>query len=336
MSKIFVGGITFNTTDEMMMEAFSAFGGVTEAMVMRERDTFKCRGFGFVTFADFSSAQNCLSSGVVVDGRTVDCKLAQSKEDREAVAPAPVQRYNGAFQAQAEHIKPTLGEITSGKVFIGGLSQVTNQDSLLAAMQVYGEVTEVMVMFDKLTEKSRGFGFVTFADANTVHTCLQIPGLEVDGKVVEIKPAQEKTPSGPPGKPQPASLKIFVGGLASATTEQSLEAYFSQFGALTQVTIMMDRETGRSRGFGFVEYTAFDAVSAVIANNSHQVDGKWVECKCAVPPTEKSNGARPNAKGAFAGGKGTAQFGGKGGFGGKGFGGKGGFQGGYQQRAHPY
>jgi len=352
MSKIFVGGITPNTSDEMMIEAFSIYGAVTEAIVMRERDTYKSRGFGFVTYADFSSAQNCVSQGAVVDGRNVDCKLAQSKEDMEN--RARVQPFNGGVQGgyngvhhggHVEPPKPALGEITSGKIFIGGLSQATNQDSLLAAMQVYGEVTEVMVMFDKVTEKSRGFGFVTFSDPNSVNTCMQIQGLEVDGKVVEIKPAQEKSATGPGGapmtKPQPASLKLFVGGLASVTSEASLEQYFGQFGPLSQVTVMMDRDTGRSRGFGFVEFTGFDSVAAVLANNNHQVDGKWVECKSAVPET--SNGGKPTGKGAPGGGKGFQQngkgFGGKGGqqFGGKGFGGKaGGFQGGYQQRAHPY
>jgi len=263
--------------------------------------------------------------------------------------------YHGV-QQHAGHVEPpkaALGEITSGKIFIGGLSQATNQDSLLAAMQVYGEVTEVMVMFDKVTERSRGFGFVTFSDPNSVNTCMQMQGLEVDGKVVEIKPAQEKSSqaTGPGGagapmtKPQPASLKIFLGGLAAVTSEASLEQYFGQFGPLSQVTVMMDRATGRSRGFGFVEFTGFDSVAAVLANNNHQVDGKWVECKSAIPET--SNGGKPvGGKGAPNGGKGKGfqqfggkGFGGKGGqqFGGKGFGGKaGGFQGGYQQRAHPY
>lgn len=334
MSKIFVGGITAQTTDEMMIDSFSVYGTVTDAKVMRDRDTFKSRGFGFVTFADNSAAQSCVSSIVTCDGRNVDCKLAQSKEEIEAQPYRP-----SSIQQPLEPMKPALGAITSGKVFVGGLSQATNQDSLLAAMQPYGEISEVMVMFDKVTEKSRGFGFVTFVEPSSVSSLIQTPNLEVDGKLVEIKPAQEKSSNAPGqgngGRTQPGSLKIFVGGLAGATTDQTLQAYFSTFGQLAEVSIMYDKETGKSRGFGFVEYHHFDAVSSVLAQNNHHVDGKWVDCKAAVP--ENTGPLRPGA-----GGKGT--------FGGKGFGKGGkqafgfapyhhranGHQGGYQHRAQPY
>lgn len=297
------------TTDEMMMEAFSVYGTVTDAKVMRERDTFKSRGFGFVTFAEQGAANNCVASNVICDGRQVDVKLAQSKEEME-------EQKVRSYQPTAE-LKPSLGAVTSGKIFVGGLSQATNQDSLLVAMQPYGEISEVMVMFDKITEKSRGFGFVTFVDPSSVSHLLATPNLEVDGKIVEIKPAQEKSES-PVSQINPGSTKIFVGGLAAVTTDASLQQYFASFGQVTETSVMYDKETSKSRGFAFVEFDRYDAVSAVLSQNNHQIDGKWVDCKIAVPessgPVLRPVGVGKGAPFGAIGAKGFGK-GGKNGFG---------------------
>lgn len=295
------------TTDEMLMEAFSIYGTVTDAKVMRERDTFKSRGFGFVTYADPNGANTCVASNVICDGRQIDVKLAQSKEEME-------EKKIRAYQ-EPEAMKPALGAITSGKIFVGGLSQATNQDSLLAAMQPYGEISEVMVMFDKITEKSRGFGFVTFVDPNSVSHLMATPNMEVDGKIVEIKPAQEKTESPHAAQVNPGSTKIFVGGLAAVTTDASLQQYFAAFGQVSETSVMYDKETSKSRGFAFVEFERYDGVSAALSQNNHQIDGKWVDCKIATPETPRTV-MQPGAgvgKGAPFGAKGFGK-GGKNGF----------------------
>merc|ERR1719336_401383 len=71
-------------------------------------------------------------------------------------------------------------------------------------------------------------------------------------------------------------LKIFVGGLSQATTRESLNAYFGQFGAADSF-VMMDKASGRSRGFGFVNFTE-EAVLAHVLQRPHEVDGVPVTC----------------------------------------------------------
>lgn len=66
------------------------------------------------------------------------------------------------------------------------------------------------------------------------------------------------------------TCKIFIGGLASTTTENDLADYFSQYGQIKMVTIVMNRSTGASRGFGFCEFTSPDAVDRVLLAESRK------------------------------------------------------------------
>ncbi len=81
--KLFVGNLSWNTTSEGLHQAFSAFGEVTEATVISDRDTGRSRGFGFVTFAEESSAEAASAAldGTELDGRTIRVNEAQARRD---------------------------------------------------------------------------------------------------------------------------------------------------------------------------------------------------------------------------------------------------------------
>eukprot|EP00826_Nyctotherus_ovalis_P012375 TRINITY_DN1326_c0_g2_i2.p1 TRINITY_DN1326_c0_g2~~TRINITY_DN1326_c0_g2_i2.p1 ORF type:complete len:332 (+),score=62.44 TRINITY_DN1326_c0_g2_i2:207-1202(+) len=79
-----------------------------------------------------------------------------------------------------------------------------------------------------------------------------------------------------------AYSKIFVGGLSMLTTAESLRKYFKHYGDVTDSSLMLDRETSKSRGFGFITFKDPAAVARVLANKAHIVDGKIVDCKEAI------------------------------------------------------
>eukprot|EP00439_Symbiodinium_sp_Y106_P003337 s2175_g1.t1 len=125
--------------------------------------------------------------------------------------------------------------------------------------------------------------------------------------------------------------KIFVGGLPQDCPQEMLTDYFGKFGAITDVVVMTDRNTGRCRGFGFVTFESEDSVEMVMAQHAdHQILGKWVDCKRA---TKEGSKGVPPSKGGGGFGKGGGKFGGgmgmMGGYGGGYGGGKGGYGGGY-------
>ncbi len=85
----------------------------------------------------------------------------------------------------------------SKKLFVGGLSWDTNDASLLEAFQRFGEVTEAKVITDRETGRSRGFGFVTFVDADAGQQAMEaMDGKELDGRTVRVNEAQDKRRGG--------------------------------------------------------------------------------------------------------------------------------------------
>ena len=82
--KLFVGSLSFDTDDGSLRRAFEEFGEVTDAKVISDRDTGRSRGFGFVTFADASSADAAIDqmNGATLDGRVVNVNEAKERAPR--------------------------------------------------------------------------------------------------------------------------------------------------------------------------------------------------------------------------------------------------------------
>ena len=108
--------------------------------------------------------------------------------------------------------------------------------------------------------------------------------------------------------------KLYVGNLAYSVRDESLQSAFGQFGTVTSAKVMMDRETGRSKGFGFVEMGSdAEAQAAINGMNGQPLEGRPIVVNEARPREERPGG--------FGGGGGGRSGGGGGGYGGGGGGG---------------
>ncbi|RKF59963.1 putative RNA-binding protein [Erysiphe neolycopersici] len=161
-----------------------------------------------------------------------------------------------------------------GKMFIGGLNWETTDESLKEYFSQFGEVVECMVMRDGVSGRSRGFGFLTFKDARTVNIVM-VKEHYLDGKIIDPKRAI-------PRDEQERTSKIFVGGVSQEATEQDFKEYFMQFGRIVDATLMIDKDTGRPRGFGFVTFDSEAAVDACLSVPL-EILGKPIEVKKAQP-----------------------------------------------------
>lgn len=130
------------------------------------------------------------------------------------------------------------------------------------------------------------------------------------------------------------SRKIYVGNLPWSTTSSDLEAMFSPHGAVRAAEVISDRETGRSRGFGFIEMETDEGLQASIAAlNGHEINGRPLTVNEARERTPRPGGGGGGGR-SGGGGRGYGGGGGGGGYGGGGggggYGGGGGGGGGYR------
>ena len=119
--------------------------------------------------------------------------------------------------------------------------------------------------------------------------------------------------------------KLYVGNLAYGVRDDELQQAFGEFGTVTSAKVMMDRDTGRSKGFGFVEMgTDAEAQAAIEGMNGQSMSGRAIVVNEARPREERPGGFRGPYGGGGGGGAGGGGYGGGGSTGGGGYGGGGG------------
>jgi cold-inducible RNA-binding protein len=96
-NKLFVGNLSFNTTENDLQDAFAAFGTVTEANLMMDRSTNRPRGFGFVTMSSAEEAQKAIDglNGKEMDGRALTVNVAKPREERTGGGGGGRREYGG-------------------------------------------------------------------------------------------------------------------------------------------------------------------------------------------------------------------------------------------------
>ncbi len=104
------------------------------------------------------------------------------------------------------------------------------------------------------------------------------------------------------------SMKLYVGNLSFKTSSEELSQLFAEVGTVESASVVEDRDTGRSRGFGFVEMSSKDEGEAAIAQfNGKEIDGRSLTVNEAKPRENRGGGGfggRSGGRGAFSGGRG--------------------------------
>ncbi|KNA01089.1 RNA binding protein [Plasmodium vivax North Korean] len=173
------------------------------------------------------------------------------------------------------------------KFFIGGIPQNISNKYLIEYFEKYGPVQNAVIAQDHETKRNRGFAFVTMSSQINKDKIL-IDTHEFNGKRVDVREEHNTTPSD-------IQRKIFVGGLNYYWTKDTLESYFSAFGEIDVVQIVLD-SSGRSRCFGFVVFANESSVAKVLKHRRHKIYDKMVEVRKAEPKKPKMAMKRQHTK----------------------------------------
>eukprot|EP00927_Polykrikos_kofoidii_P043085 TRINITY_DN3714_c0_g2_i1.p1 TRINITY_DN3714_c0_g2~~TRINITY_DN3714_c0_g2_i1.p1 ORF type:complete len:669 (+),score=94.96 TRINITY_DN3714_c0_g2_i1:58-2007(+) len=161
------------------------------------------------------------------------------------------------------------------KLFIGGLAHKTTTLHLRDHFVRFGTIVDAVVLRWP-DGRSRGFGYVTFSDAQAASAAIKEKH-QLGGRPVDVKRAV------------PGTNKLFVGGLPQNTSATELREHFESFGVVSDAVVMIDPATSRSRGFGFICFLpgqegAAAVTAALEKYDKHRLRGKWIEVKSACPP----------------------------------------------------
>ncbi|KAG6554440.1 hypothetical protein Mapa_004357 [Marchantia paleacea] len=238
-----------------------------------------------------------LSSRVVrsagIAARAADLEEAETAVDSTPSSPAPA---------------------AGTKLYVGNLPWAVHSQQLAEIFQEYGNVELVEVIYDRDTQKSRGFAFVTMSTNEDAQRAIDaLDGSELDGRVIKVnfpqttkdasrndryrneRTAPRERREGEGYSPRPggsfnSAMKIFVGNLSWGVDDVALDELFSEYGKVVEAKVVHDKATGRSRGFGFVTMTKeTEVASAIEALDGADFDGRTMRVNRAGDKPERSD-----------------------------------------------
>nr|GEW83448.1 nucleotide-binding, alpha-beta plait [Tanacetum cinerariifolium] len=166
------------------------------------------------------------------------------------------------------------------KLFVRGLSWNTTSETLCAAFKEHGEIEEGAVIIDKASGKSRGYGFITYKDIEATRKALEAPSKLIDGRMAVCILACEGVPT-VGANPDQAQRKLYIGGLSPEITNESLLTFFGTYGEIEEGSVAYDKETNKSRGFGFITYKTVEAAKKAIDTPQKMFGGRNITVKLA-------------------------------------------------------
>lgn len=173
-----------------------------------------------------------------------------------------------------------------GRLYVGNLPYTVTADQLAEIFSQAGTVEAAEVVYDRVTDRSRGFAFVTMASSDDAKAAIRMfNGTQVGGRTVkvnfpEVPRGGEREVMGPRTRASSrgymdSPYKVYVGNLGWSVSSEILKDTFSHLPGLLGAKVIYESFSGRSRGYGFVSFTSpKDAQFAIETMNGKEVEGR--------------------------------------------------------------
>lgn len=279
------------------------------------------------------------------DSEDSDSDSSDSESESEKEEPAAKVNKRKAEEQPERAIKKAKAEAdesanpASTNLFVGNLSWNVDDELLRSTFEEYGELTRVQVMYDRATNRAKGFGYVEFAKAEDAAAAYEAKkGFELDGRAMNVDYSSRKPADGQKQEDRrksfgdqlsPPTATLFVGNIAWDAGQEQVSEAFSPYGTILSVRLPTDQESGQPKGFGYVTFSSVDeATAAIEAMQGAYISSRPIRLDYGAERTDRGDGGsggRGRGRGGFGGGRGRGGDRGRGGRGGgRGFGDRGG------------
>ncbi|KAJ0096460.1 hypothetical protein Patl1_28693 [Pistacia atlantica] len=167
---------------------------------------------------------------------------------------------------------------TDRKLVVLGIPWDVDTDGLREYMTKFGDLEDCIVMKDRSTGRSRGFGYVTFASAEDAKTAMAAENF-LGNRMLEVKIA---TPKEEMRAPPRKATRIFVARIPPAVNEATFRSHFEKYGDITDLYMPKDQGSKAHRGIGFITFASADSVESLMAD-THELGGSVVVVDRATP-----------------------------------------------------
>ncbi|CAH2070508.1 unnamed protein product, partial [Thlaspi arvense] len=231
-----------------------------------------------------SRTHHNLSPVVTFASQTSDWAEEEGEDGSAAVEEAKLWDGEGDTSGTEEESGGFQEPPEEAKLFVGNLPYDVDSQALAMLFEQAGTVEISEVIYNRDTDQSRGFGFVTMSTVEEAEKAVEkFNRYEVNGRLLTVNKA---APRGSRPERQPrlyeAAFRIYVGNLPWDVDSGRLEQVFSEHGKVVEARVVHDRETGRSRGFGFVTMSNETEVNdAIAALDGQNLEGRAIRVNVA-------------------------------------------------------
>jgi len=284
-SSIYVGNIPFEVSEGELIEIIDSkdCSDYSSVRLVIDKNSGMSRGFGYVNFDDKAIAEGAVDKlqDISVNGRNLRVELSLPMSERKTR-----DRRDGGERRQRQ---PDRNDAMS--IFVGNLDFNVGEEDLRDLVEEAlgdGSVQLIRLATNRDTGRPRGFGHVVFHEEEMVEKAISaLNDKEFFGRNLRVDKAQRKGD-------QPNKHSVYLGNLAWDVSEDLVKEMIDDVvgeGLYTSVRVAVDRETGRHRGFGYVDFIEKDVAERAVAElNGLEVLGRQIRADHAVRNSDRRGG----------------------------------------------